>query len=127
MTSSPKQSGFEKKDIQFGPLVVLIGLLLMFLGGSLLSMRFLNHFLTRTAPLREEPPSPLADMHRRPPEPRLQVDAALDLIRMRDVENVTLNNYAWIDETAGRVRIPIARAMAILAEKGLPARKASTE
>ena len=121
MTS--RQSGYEKKDIQFGPLVILIGLLLMFLGVSLLSMRAFDRFLTRTAPSYEEPRSPLADMHRLPPEPRIQVVAALDLIRMRDVENVTLNNYAWVDEAAGKVRIPIARAMAILAEKGLPAHK----
>lgn len=125
--NSSKQPAFENKDINFGTLVMLIGLLLMLLGGSLLFMRVLNRILTRTAPVREEPRSPMADMHQLPPEPRLQVDAAVDLIRLRDVENVTLNNYAWIDPAAGKVRIPITRAMAILAEKGLPARKGNQE
>jgi hypothetical protein len=115
--------GFEPKDINSGALVSLIGAFLILLGVSALVTRGVHHLLMKYAPVHNQVLSPLADLHRLPPEPRLQVNPATDLIRMRDVENVTLNNYAWIDEEAGTARIPIARAMAILAERGLPKRK----
>lgn len=53
------------------------------------------------------------------PEPRLQVDEARDLNRLREQENALLNSYGWVDQKAGIVRIPIARAMEIVAERGL--------
>lgn len=119
----PERPGFERKDIHFGALAGFIGLLLFILAGAILLTRGFDRLLKRFAVVRTEPESPMADMHRLPPEPRLQVDPATDLIRLRDVENVTLTNYAWIDPSKGQVRIPIARAMAILAERGLPSRK----
>ena len=119
--------GVETKDVNFGALVALTGALLMILGVAILITSGLDRFLRRTAVSGEKPHSEMADLHRLPPEPRLQVDAALDLIRMRDVEYVRLNNYAWVNADAGTVRIPIARAMAILTEQGLPARKRTSE
>jgi hypothetical protein len=56
-----------------------------------------------------------------PPEPRLQVDPAGDLARFRERENAVINSYGWVDRTAGVVRIPIGRAMDIMALRGLPA------
>ena len=114
---------FETKDINFGALVKLIGLLFILLGGVFLVSLGLNRLLTRYGAGHDQPESPMADMHRLPPEPRLQVDPAVDLIRLRDVEDETLNTYAWIDVDAGKARIPIARAMAIVADRGLPSRK----
>jgi hypothetical protein len=62
-----------------------------------------------------------ARTHSLPPEPRLQVDETKDLARLRDRENAILNNYGWVDQKAGIVRIPIERAMDIVARRGLPA------
>ena len=58
-----------------------------------------------------------------PPEPRLQVSPILDLQQMRAAEDRILNSYGWVDRSAGTVRIPIDRAMDILAQRGLPARQ----
>jgi len=55
-----------------------------------------------------------------PPEPRLQISPAQDLRAMRAAEDVILNNYGWEDRQAGVVRLPIDRALQILAERGLP-------
>jgi hypothetical protein len=55
------------------------------------------------------------------PEPSLQVDEAADLARLRQQEDSILNNYGWVDQKAGIVRIPIERAMDIVAQRGLPA------
>src|SRR4051812_33863089 len=56
------------------------------------------------------------------PTPRLQIAPRDDLRALRETENATLTSYGWIDKTAGVVRIPIARAIQILSERGLPVR-----
>jgi hypothetical protein len=113
---------YESKDVNFPMIVMLAGFLFLILGGTLLLGRFLDHFFSHFSPLHDEPVSSLAEMNRLPPEPRLQVNPPVDMVRLRDVENVLLDNYSWIDPAAGKVRIPITRAMAILAERGLPTR-----
>src|SRR5690242_15869320 len=101
------KSGYETKDISFGALVALTGVLLIILGGAIGVTYVLHAYLMRTAMMPGRPHSALAELHRVPPEPRLQVDPAVDLIRLRDVENDRLTNYTWIDLEAGKVRIPI--------------------
>lgn len=56
------------------------------------------------------------------PQPQLQQSEALDLKAMRAAEDQVLNSYAWIDPEKGVVRIPINRAMDLLAQRGLPSR-----
>jgi len=73
---------------------------------------------------RQETPVPrLAQEREATPGPRLQVDANKDLRQMRAGEEAVLNSYGWVDKDAGIVKIPVDRAMEILAKKGLPARK----
>lgn len=57
---------------------------------------------------------------RLPPEPRLQPDPVSDLYRMREAEDNVLQTYGWIDKNAGVVRIPVARALDLIAQRGLP-------
>jgi len=54
--------------------------------------------------------------------PRLQIMPVVDLQDFRAREETELNSYGWIDRTARVVRIPIARAMNLLLERGLPVR-----
>jgi len=58
------------------------------------------------------------------PEPKLQPDPVADLNKFRGQEEQLLNSYGWVDQRAGVVRIPIERAMQIMAEKGMPSRPA---
>ena len=62
-------------------------------------------------------------MTRETTEPRLQVNAPSELRTMREAEDRMLNSYGWVDPQSETVRIPIERAMEILAQKGLPARE----
>ncbi len=55
-----------------------------------------------------------------PPEPRLQVNAPEDLKMLREHEESVLDSYGWVDKENGIVRIPIDRAIDILAQRGLP-------
>jgi hypothetical protein len=72
---------------------------------------------------REIPLSRLAKEREVSPQPRLQVDAPRELREMRAAEDAMLGSYGWVNKDAGIVRIPVERAMDIIAKKGLPARK----
>lgn len=53
------------------------------------------------------------------PEPRLQRTPVLDLKAFRAQEDKVLDSYAWIDQPRGIVRIPIDRAIDVLAARGI--------
>jgi hypothetical protein len=61
------------------------------------------------------------------PQPRLQVDEARDLEELRRHERERLTTYGWEDRKAGTVRIPVERAMELVAGEGLPVRKQRDE
>jgi len=52
--------------------------------------------------------------------PALQIAPRDDLAAFREREDRILNNYGWIDKTAGIVHIPVSRAMELLLQRGLP-------
>lgn len=55
------------------------------------------------------------------PTPRVQTDDGNeDVADLHAREDLLLDNYTWIDQSKGTVRIPIERAMEIIAQKGLP-------
>ncbi|HWB61050.1 MAG TPA: hypothetical protein VG733_16335 [Chthoniobacteraceae bacterium] len=54
------------------------------------------------------------------PGPRQQVAPGKDLAAFRASEEQELNGYGWVDKKAGVVRIPVERAMDLLAQRGLP-------
>jgi hypothetical protein len=49
----------------------------------------------------------------------------LELKAVRDAEDQRLATYGWVDQAKGVVRIPIDRAIDLLSQRGLPARKQS--
>lgn len=114
---------YELRDVSvrlFG--MVVLGLLLLTLLGMAVSLWFFNFEAQRTR-RADVPPPPLAEtLPAEPPEPRLQEVPAADLQQLEKEEKAVLENYAWIDEKSGIVRIPIDRAIELLAERGLPAR-----
>lgn len=54
-----------------------------------------------------------------PPAPQLQIRPQADLERLRAKENARLSTFGWADSDKKNVRIPIERAMRLLAEKGI--------
>lgn len=54
------------------------------------------------------------------PQPRLERNERVEINEFRLGEEQKLNSYGWVDEKAGVVRIPIERAMQLIAERGLP-------
>lgn len=57
-----------------------------------------------------------------PPAPRLQIAPSADLAEYRRKEFERLNNYGWVDRSAGKVHIPIDQAIDAVVRAGLPAR-----
>jgi hypothetical protein len=63
----------------------------------------------------------LRQMTQRFPTPRLQTDDGnQEIAEMHAREGLLLDNYTWVDRSSGKVRIPIARAMELIAKGGLP-------
>ena len=52
--------------------------------------------------------------------PRLQADPGRERREITERDLKRLDSYGWLDQKAGTAHIPIDRAIAILAEKGLP-------
>jgi hypothetical protein len=62
-----------------------------------------------------------AQLANRFPTPRLQTDDGYqEIADMHAKEDLLLENYSWVDQGKGTVRIPIERAMELIAERGLP-------
>lgn len=124
---SPAPSGndtYERTDLPTRPIK-----LAMVIGGIVLVLVFvamwgLTELLGRHEASVSPPANPLAASagRKEPPAPRLQTDPAKDIAALHALEDAKLNNYAWIDKQAGTVRIPISRALDLVAERGLPSR-----
>ena len=54
------------------------------------------------------------------PQPRLEENERTELSDFRLGEEKKLHSYDWVDQKAGTIRIPIDRAMQLIAERGLP-------
>ena len=57
-----------------------------------------------------------------PPAPNLQTQPFKDVYLLRKGEAEKLESYGWVDKEGGIARIPIERAMAVMLERGYPAR-----
>jgi len=59
------------------------------------------------------------------PKPRLQRDDVEEMHDQLYDEEGRLQSYGWVDQDSGEARIPVARAMELIAERGLPVRSAT--
>jgi len=67
------------------------------------------------------PPASLVELSPLPPpEPRLQASPKDDLARLRKAESQRLDGLGWVDQSQGRVHIPIRRAEEMMVRRGWP-------
>jgi hypothetical protein len=107
---------YEERDVAFRPIVVtavFLAGLIVFSGGLMwvLDRVLVSRHAARSAPF----PLVEADRRREPPTPRLQEKPRRDLTTLRARDQALLESYGWVDRGAGRVRVPVARAMELLA------------
>lgn len=141
--SNPHGHGaFEREDLSAtGVLYFLVGVAALGLVGFLLMAGFYKVLDTRAG--KEQPEvSPLAtsvptdtrklpESYKNPggykdylkdtfPAPRLEIDERTELNDDRMAEEEKLNSYGYLDDSHVAVRIPIERAMELVAQRGLP-------
>jgi hypothetical protein len=128
MEEKPTHSrGYERRQMSVGLVVVLISVLLLFgLVTHVVSLWIYSRWHVRQDQAASPPRSyvEVAPISR---EPRLQMSPSRDWQEMRAAEDRVLKSYDWVDREKGIVRLPIDDAMRMVAERGLPARSASTQ
>ena len=134
----PANEGYEHEDIGVsGVLYFLLGLavagiFVYFVVNGIYS------YLEKTSDANQTPVSPLVTnaptdtrklssdykdyLKQNFPSPQLEIDERGQLDKVRTGEAETLSTYDWVDQKAGTVRIPIDRAMDLIAQRGLPVR-----
>jgi len=136
-------SGYEQTDIKVTGIIVFLTSLAIFVAvsgvltygiGKLINARMSkedgpNSKWTKTADVRELgnlPSSPelqnkIAEITKTFPTPRVQTDDGnQDVADLHAREEMLLDHYTWVDQPGGKVRIPIERAMELIAQRGLP-------
>jgi hypothetical protein len=126
-THHPQRVGFEQQDVniravtRFG-IVLFLGLIAVLFG----LWGLFTYFQSEIGKIGPQSRSLLdIDARKLPPEPRLQPSEYIDLRQMRAAEDQILNGYALLEPDHGIVRIPINRAMDLLAQRGLPVHPAA--
>ena len=121
--SDPLVAGHETAEIRTSPIIKFM----VWLGAAALLVFILMGVLFKVMDdkaVKAEPrQSPLVtrERERMPPEPRLQVTPLRDYHVYRAAQDSLLETYGWANRETGTVRIPIERAMEILAARGLGA------
>ena len=142
--------GYEASDVRVSGILVFLVALAVFAAvtaamaygvGKMLDARMAKEDgpvskWTKTVDVRQlgdMPNSPelqnkVATLMQQYPTPRLQTDdGAQDIADLHAREDLLLNNYSWVDESKGKVRIPIERAMELIAQRGLPVAPAAEQ
>ena len=115
------QTGHEQTTIRPRILVISAGVL----AGTVIVCQFVLWLWMRDFERKEErvnalyPGRQTIDVDQFP-QPRLQQTPPIDLMGVMREERARITSYGWVDKKAGVARIPVDRAMEILAQKGLP-------
>jgi len=143
---STPQPGYEASDVSATGIAVFLASLLVFLVvffvfcygmGNIINHRLVkedgplnkwNRLAAGSAELPKNMASnpamaqqELQQLTQRFPTPRLQTDDGnQEIADMHARESMLLDHYSWIDRGQGKVRIPIERAMELIAQRGLP-------
>jgi hypothetical protein len=120
-----ENAGYEKRDANAKWIFGIVAFLII----SGLIMHFALAGVMARLEKRRFPPDAWQGARRSPGAtvpassvPHLQIMPAVDFAEFRSRDETQLNTYGWVNRTSGVVRIPIARAMELLLERGLPTR-----
>ncbi|MGC1460676.1 MAG: hypothetical protein WA802_00655 [Terracidiphilus sp.] len=136
-------AGFEQSDVKITGILVFITALSIFVVvtailcygiGKVINARMdkedgPNTKWTKSVDVRQlgnMPNSPdlqnkVSELTQQFPTPRVQLDDGnQDVADLHAREDILLDNYSWVDPSHTKVRIPIERAMELIAQRGLP-------
>jgi len=131
------QGGYERQDLQASGILYFLLTIVVVVVICLFGLRglfvFLDHrekaaqpavnpLVTNVPPDTRRISDPDEYLKKAFPDPRLETDERNQLNKETAREEGVLYSYGWVDEKAGRVRIPIERAMDLIVQRGLPVR-----
>src|SRR5579862_464850 len=116
-----RKLGYETSDVSLPTLLKWLLALVIFAGGTAIVTYFIYIVFVPEIGV-EGRPFPQAGAINLPPEPNplLQANPHRDIREFREAEEAQLNSYGWVDKQGGTVRIPVARAMDLVLQRGLP-------
>lgn len=112
----------ERSDARVAPVAKFVLALVLPTLAAFALMSLLFDAFKNLAAAGSAPAAPMAVRDELPPEPRLEIGPRGELDALRAAERERLESYGWRSEEEGAVRLPIERAIDILAERGLPVR-----
>ena len=110
-------SGHEVTDVQASPLAQVAIAIAVLLLGSFFAMFILFRIFNYYQPLFDELPHPLATARQVTAGPKIQIDPPRQKFDLLETEEQILSTYGWVNKDVGVARIPIGRAMEILARR----------
>jgi hypothetical protein len=121
---TPPGAGYEHTDAHIRVIVKFLAWLLVFAVIIHVGLGVLYQVLIDRSMEIGERQYPLAEAQqgRLPPLPRLQQFPRNEQYEFRVGEEELLQRYGWMNRNAGVVHIPIAEAMRLTVERGLPSR-----
>ena len=114
-TSNGAGPGHEEREVKVRTIIVSLAFLA--LGTFIVFVLVVGIFRYLHATVGAETAQPA--VQQLPPEPRVEVAPYQQLQTLRAHEDHVLGSYAWVDQKAGTVRVPIDRAIDMVAQKGL--------
>lgn len=119
--STARKRGYESATPKIRIATIsAVGLLVLVVASALL-MAGMFYGLVSFEDARDPGPSPMLASRMPPVGPRLLPDNADQVDQLHAVEDSLLTTYDWVDRENGFVRIPLDRALSLVASKGLPA------
>lgn len=116
----PGMHDHERTDARTKRLWIFLAIVI---GSCIIVIIFVRFYWATLAGIQDRPAiSPFTGPRDLPPAPRLQVVPAFDWDKYKASEDKVLTTYGWVNKETGAVRIPIDRAMDLLAQRGLPSR-----
>lgn len=114
------EAGHERKDADVLGLAMIALFVLLIVGTSLLVVFGVMHLLNRDRAVEETARPRAMTAVNQFPGARLLIQPGGELGKTQSAAKTILDGYGWVDRPAGIARIPVAQAMQILAERGLP-------
>lgn len=121
-TNLPQEGalGYETRDLHARGVLIAGVALLLFCWAVTAGVRCFFGTLESRAEGGDPARHVLAEERERPAGPRLQADPPADRRRHQARIEAALHAYAWLDPGAGRVSLPVERALELVLEEGLP-------
>jgi hypothetical protein len=118
-TVPPHGDDHEYRDISFRTLYQAIIMIMGMIVVAALACFGLFRLLDSNTGRPTTPMSPMTETVRNTRGPQLQAEPRADMVTYRGHEDSVLNSYGWSDSIMHVARIPISRAIDIVAQRGL--------